>query len=279
MQILKHIAQCPYRAALIHRVLLSPPVENLTPLSALDKGIIIHHLLEQIWLKLKDYHQLKQLGTDVLKNMVERHIDLIFSSFSQRFISLPSFVLALEKKRLKILIIKWLEYEAMRSQAFEVIAVEKKVEFKLLDVPLSLRVDRIDQLNDGHTVVIDYKTARQYSINSLFQLPITEPQLPLYAIIENSDAIAVASVHGSNVNYQSIAGMDDWLSENEPKAFGQKKTKSQQHLPDDFSSLKTYWNEGLEVQMAKFLSGDIALSASSKDCQYCQFDLVCRHKY
>ena len=279
VQVLKNIAECPYRAALIHRLFLSPPLENLISLSALDKGIIIHHVLEQVWLNIKTQDALKELELLDLNELVEKYINTALYVFKSRFIGLPEFMQALEKTRLKELLVKWLIYERARTQKFEVVSIEKRASLKILGVELSLRIDRVDRLEDEGTVVIDYKTARKYSISSLYQTAITEPQLAMYAIIEDSDAIAVASVYGANIQYQSISAISGWLSEGQPKVFGEKKTAAQGHLPENFEGLKAYWKEALTAQMQQFLSGDISLSSSAKNCQYCEFDLVCKNKF
>jgi RecB family exonuclease len=72
-----------------------------------------------------------------------------------------------------------LEFEARRA-TFEVVETESKKTASLAGMVLKLRLDRIDKLNDGSQLVIDYKTGN--ASEKSWELPRPEDvQLPLYA--------------------------------------------------------------------------------------------------
>jgi ATP-dependent helicase/DNAse subunit B len=92
---------------------------------------------------------------------------------------MPRRYLELEELRLTALVGEWLDYEAARLD-FEVLGTEVARPVELGGLALNLRLDRIDRLNDGSLLVIDYKTG-DVSPKS-WELPRPDDvQLPLYA--------------------------------------------------------------------------------------------------
>jgi ATP-dependent helicase/DNAse subunit B len=92
---------------------------------------------------------------------------------------MPRRYLELEELRLTGLLTEWLEYEASRIE-FEVTSTEVNRPIRLAGLEFDLRLDRIDRLNDGSLLVIDYKSG-DVSPKS-WDLPRPDDvQLPLYA--------------------------------------------------------------------------------------------------
>jgi len=69
----------------------------------------------------------------------------------------------LERQRLIALIHEWLNFERGRED-FGKVAHQQKVEFQLAGLDLRGRIDRIDRLQDGSLVIIDYKPAASPSM-------------------------------------------------------------------------------------------------------------------
>jgi len=92
---------------------------------------------------------------------------------------MPRRYLKLEEQRLTRLVTAWLNYEATRA-AFEVEKTEKDSLINLARLSLDLRLDRLDRLNDGTVLVVDYKSGDVSP--KVWELPRPEDvQLPLYA--------------------------------------------------------------------------------------------------
>ncbi|GGF98300.1 MULTISPECIES: PD-(D/E)XK nuclease family protein [Cysteiniphilum] len=276
-QVFKNFAECPYRAALIHRLHLDADKAHKPILSALEKGVIIHHVLEQIWRELRTSGNLSNMPKDVLIQKVAQHVQSALNMHVALINMLPQLIKEVEILRLQEVIIQWLDYERSRQEPFEVLALEKELKCVIAGVTLKLRLDRIDLLKDNHTVVIDYKTSKSYQISDLLKSPITESQLPLYAIYENADAVAVATVNGAKIGLQSISSINDWIQEGEPKAYPAKKIS--EDAPQNYTALKHYWQRQLDEQMSGFVAGESMLTPSAASCQYCEFAIVCRMSY
>lgn len=277
VQIFKNIAECPYRATLVHRLKIAADKAHKPMLSALEKGVIIHHVLEQVWRKLQCSENLLQSSDEMLIPWLEREIKSALKLHVALITLIPKLLIDVESRRLLEVILAWLKYEKMREEPFEILSLEKSIQLDIAGVSIKLRVDRIDRLASNHTVVIDYKTSKSYRISDLLTTPITEPQLPLYAIYEDADALAVAMVNGAKIGFQSISSIENWISATDPKAYPDKKTA--ENMPQSYQALKQHWQQCLTQQMTTFIEGESLVTPSAKSCQYCEFSIVCRLSY
>jgi ATP-dependent helicase/nuclease subunit B len=92
---------------------------------------------------------------------------------------MPARYLELEQKRLTRLVTAWLDYESTRLP-FEVIETEACRPITLAGLTFKVRLDRLDRLNDGSVLVIDYKSGDVSP--KAWELPRPDDvQLPLYA--------------------------------------------------------------------------------------------------
>ena len=86
---------------------------------------------------------------------------------------------------------QWLELEKERPN-FKVLALEKEQIITLKNTKIKLRIDRVDENENGGYVLIDYKTG-PVSLNGLFDNRLSEPQLPLYNLSFNNDLVVAAT--------------------------------------------------------------------------------------
>ena len=275
----KNMAECPYRAQLVHRLGILAYPEHRTLLNAVEKGVVMHHVLETVWCELRNSSALKALSFEDECLLIERHIDAAFKRYPDYLSSAPRFTHTLEKRRLKRLVQNWLSYEKKRVTDFQVEALEKRLNIALFGLNLSFRVDRIDRLEQGVSVVIDYKTSKSFEIKRLLQSPIKEPQLPLYAVYQETDAVAIAMVSGKSVAFKALGDIGGWISEGDPKPYPEGVRKDQLPEAKTFSALKAYWQSSLNLSVRQFLSGAHDLTPSPKNCAYCRFGEICRVKY
>jgi ATP-dependent helicase/nuclease subunit B len=86
----------------------------------------------------------------------------------------------------------------------------------------SLRIDRIDELENGKKLIIDYKMGNNQTINDWFGERPLNPQLPLYTAIDptHTIGIAFAQIHAGLPSFKGISQysldikgiklIDDW---------------------------------------------------------------------
>ena len=177
-------SQCPFKAFATARLAAhswEPAQPALTPA---QRGQLLHAALHIIWggpskggiRTLADLQSLPDRRSFVARHVRRALQDEIRPSLRAR---LPRRYIELEEQRLIGLISEWLDYESARA-AFEAVETEAKHTIPLAGLVFDLRLDRIDRLNDGTLLVIDYKSG-DVSPKS-WDLPRPDDvQLPLYA--------------------------------------------------------------------------------------------------
>jgi exodeoxyribonuclease-5 len=157
---------------------------------------------------------------------------------------LPPRLRQLEERRLRELLAVWLEVEAQRLP-FRVIACEERHELDIEGLPVRVVVDRVDQLDDGRVVVIDYKSGRNDSADTWAAERIGEPQLPIYAALAFPDrevaAVALARVTRDDPAFLGVAESDGLLPG--VKALDQQRKRYAEDEFPDWNALRRLWAE------------------------------------
>ena len=179
--ILQAQAGNPFNAFVTWRLGARPLAEPSSGLSPIERGNLVHRCLELFWSRFHDQASVKALDSAArdaaLEGVITEAMRPEYQSRSDIFG--PRFA-AIETQRLQQLLTQWLDIELQR-QPFTVMAPEKQLYMSIGGLPLSLRIDRIDRLDDQRIVLIDYKTGNT-NINCWTGERLEEPQLPLYAL-------------------------------------------------------------------------------------------------
>ncbi|EKD74270.1 MAG: hypothetical protein ACD_45C00012G0005 [uncultured bacterium] len=202
--IFKQQAACPFKAFAelrLHARQLDTPTLGLR---AIDRGNIMHKALEFMWQVIKDSTTLAQLSTTELiaiaqKSAAEAMQSILHNNTQQRYLSL-------ELKRLEKLLLEWLDIEKKRPK-FKVALQEHEINTTISNIPITLRIDRIDEINEEHYLIIDYKTGKNNPIKNWFGDRPDEPQLPLYCITSDHKTIGIAfaELHPDNMSLSGVS--------------------------------------------------------------------------
>jgi ATP-dependent helicase/nuclease subunit B len=184
---------CPFQAFARERLGAERWEAAQAGLTALVRGNLLHEAMSGVWggpatggiRTLEELKALPNVTAFVTVHVKEAMQTRLPVGAREQ---MPARYLELEELRLTRLVTEWLRYEAARVD-FTVEETESKHEVAVAGLRLRVRMDRVDRLNDGSLLVIDYKTGnitpRQW------ELPRPENvQLPLYA--------GFALPHGSN---------------------------------------------------------------------------------
>ena len=262
--LLRMQAASPFDAYLKYRLQLEPFEVDGLGISFLDRGNLFHKAMQIIWDKLKDQQSLLVLSEDEQKKLINKTLDLVLSEVARKVYLLNNDAfLEIEKKRLEVLIHESLALDKER-EPFSVIGTEQHRKLELAGLNFSLVIDRIDQLEDGRLLIIDYKTG-QPRLASLFNDPIAEPQLLMYAISEQSEESPVAGIlfmqaHLKASKYIGITEEPDTLA-------GVKALKDIKHNPyaEKFEQAIEQWRAMLEQLALDFKQGKANLTEYSGD--------------
>jgi exodeoxyribonuclease-5 len=236
------------------------------------RGGLLHGALEAFW---RDHDLAWLLGLDALAReaAIAAAVAAALTEFDQHAIEpLSPRLAALEGERLRALLATWLEVESARAD-FRVLACEQKYTLDIEGLSVRVVVDRIDELNDGRLVVIDYKSGRSVSADSWADPRPSEPQLPIYAALAFPDqavaAVVLARVTKDEPAFFGVAESDGLLPG--VKTLGnQRKRYAEDEFPD-WSALRELWAERI-IELAREVRDGCAavVFADEKDIQYCE---------
>ena len=174
----------------------------------------------------------------------------------------------IEQKRLERILRTWLDLE-MDRLPFAVVHHEEKRRVRVGGVEFSLRSDRVDRLDDGHTfVVIDYKTGTHTPGEWMGPRP-DEPQLPLYATAMDRTVSGVffATLKTGEFRFRGLAAFEGIV----PGVGAESRYPLLENAMKD-------WKQVLEQLGADFRNGKAPVDPKKpiETCRYCQLGALCR---
>ena len=265
ISVIKDHAACPFRAFALHRLGARRLNFPHVGLDTMERGILVHSVLAQAWNQLKTKSTLDTISNDNLKMILSNAAkEAIKKIQSDRLIEFSKKFIKLEHQRLVRLTIEWLNEERKRSD-FRVIAIEDTRSIKLGGITLAARLDRVDELNDGRLIIIDYKTGIS-TVSSMCGERPEEPQLPLYLVSSEPSAVAVvfAQVKAGSMKFNALVRDRDILP-------GIKATS-------EWEELVASWRADLTRIAVSFSKGDAQVNPKKypDTCRNCDIQSFCR---
>lgn len=277
--LLKAQAICPAWGFFQYRLgarALEKPVEGL---DARKRGTLTHDTLEFFWQRNVSLSALKRMSDSERQAAIASAAKSALERFNEnrRQEALKPRQAQLEQRRLERLVETWLQAELKRDVSFTVLEAEGKREVNVAGIAAHMRIDRIDQLEDGRLLIIDYKTGADIDTRNWAGERITEPQLPIYAAIaqhpEHTDIAGVAfgQVHIDGATFKGI-NQDDGLLPN-VHALDSKRGRrifSETAFPD-WTSLLDHWRTAIIRVAEEVQSGHAAICIThDEDLRFCE---------
>ena len=276
--LLKDQAHCPFRAFVHHR-LRARGLDSSTPgISAMVRGDLVHLALENIWRQLQDQANLIALGDDERSQLIDVKVVESLDAFYQQRPRPSELMLALEKERISGLVEEWLQTVEMERAPFKVVATEAPHTEQLGPLQISLKVDRIDELESGFRVVVDYKTGSQLRADDLISEPLIEPQLPIYAVAQEqsqADGVVFAQVRKGSCRLLGIVRESGLLGRVGDIAANKC---CQDAGITDWGQLLIFWQRQIHQLASDFVAGKAAVQPfdPAVSCLYCDLKGLCR---
>jgi probable DNA repair protein len=265
---------CPFRAFANHRLGAVGLEEPVSGVDARMKGIITHRVLQLLWQQIGDQERLLSMNAMELKQLIEKTVSQELSvQKKNRPETFTPRLLEIEQDRLTELIMQWLELEKQRAY-FKVDSLEQRQRISLSGLELDVRADRVDLLEDGTKLIVDYKTGKSISYKSWFDRRIGEPQLPLYCTINSEDisGVCLAGVNRAKLGFKGITEQSEVVP-------GVKEFSKNRESTDysDWNGMKQAWIERLELLADEVRSGRAdVMPKEPKVCDYCPLPSLCR---
>lgn len=272
-------AQCPFRAFVNHRLRVRPLEEGAPGLDPRLRGNVLHRALQLLWQQLRTREQLQSLSEVDQQAVIQSVVDQAI--LEETTDDMQPQQKELERTRLCNLIDYWLQKSELPRTNFEVIDTEREVVLEIESMEFSLAVDRIDQLESGEQVVIDYKTGSGNKPTDWMQERPQSPQLPLYSLVqEQVDGLSFAQINRNKPLFVGIASRKDLLpglrlpkpSEIE-SAVGASDESDEQ---DPWLLTRSLWRERIGGLAHEIKSGNALVNPQKNACNYCDLAGMCR---
>ncbi len=271
-QILKHQSACPFQAFARHRLHSTDIPQLEIGLNAMERGNLVHDIMEMLWRRLKNQNKLIAMDEQALFKMIDHAIGQALQSIKRKRFVGTRFI-QLESRRLRQQIRAWMELEKERSP-FTVLFNEGRKTVKLAKMPIHIRYDRVDKLEDGSLFVLDYKTGRTDIRDWSGERP-NEPQVPLYVIANHKrvSGAAFGQISADEVQYKGIAENSSIA----PKLI-EPEMLFKMDLPGNWQDILRHWRAVLEQLAKDFMAGSAAVAPKQANitCRYCELKPLCR---
>jgi ATP-dependent helicase/nuclease subunit B len=280
--LLKDQAACPFRAFASHRLRAKELNENTWGLDALQRGNLLHEVLRRFWTeaeprRIEGLDALRQTMADgQLGEVLRIHTENAFAPLMQlagedRWMRA---YLQAEQQRLQLRLEEWLRYES-RRRPFVVEACEKSLpRVQVGALELRLKIDRIDRLEDGSHLLMDYKTGDVEPKAWEGERP-DEPQLPLYAVhggVEDVSGVLFAKIRAGEIQFaghvRDAAG----------QLFASKEDCGNSLKVPYEDAMQDGWQRAIAALAGEFARGDAAVRPThgEQTCRYCPLPGLCR---
>jgi ATP-dependent helicase/nuclease subunit B len=264
--------RCPVRAYAELRLACSPMETPRPGVDFRERGTLLHRALELLWTRLGGSQALHAAKGGQLEAMIEESVARAMAdAFGSGGVYQQNRALLREHRRAARLIRELCELELQRPP-FRVSALEARRNWSsLAGCSLDLRIDRIDELEDGTHIIFDYKSGAPQSQDWLGDR-ITYPQLLVYmlAVGEPVTGLATIQLNSMRIGFRGIADRKGRL----PRVSGID-------LDGDSSTQRWQaqqerWRHSVEQLAADFLAGVATLNPMENACRICHLHAFCR---
>ena len=273
-QIFKLQAACPFRAFAELRLGARPVDDATMGLAPSERGTLVHQVMEHFWSRVGDQKQLLDMDEPLLRKVIADCVRRAISSLEhKRGEAISERFQRLEQQRLEKLTHEWLMIEKQR-QPFTVMQAEQKIKLEIEDMTINLKVDRVDELEGGARVVIDYKTGH-VSPSQWFGERPEEPQLPLYSMTlpEHLVGLTFAQLKPGDSVFKGVTQEKNVLP----------GVRSYEQIPqakksEDWSALLAEWTATIKRLASEYRQGHAHVDPLRYpgSCQYCRLGQLCR---
>lgn len=244
---------CPFKAfasARLGAVEFPEPVPGIPPF---ERGSKLHDALKHVWERFRTMAAMRAASEAERQSAID---EAIVSQGNRKLDEV-------ERQCMKLRLEQMIELDFERGD-FEVVEMERAVDFAERGIGLRGRIDRIDLLPGGERVIIDYKSTAPSTKVWYGERP-DNPQLPLYAIALDPApaAIAFASLKRGDVKYKGAGQAENLIAGVEQSG-------------NDWNSQLDEWRRVTRSLWDEFASGNAAVTPKQKACAKCHLHSLCR---
>jgi len=267
-RLLENQARCPFKAFALHRLRTSKLEEAGIGLDPRQHGNLFHHAMELFWQQVDTQENLLALSREKLDELINSVIEDSMEEYRIR-----SNLKHLQSRYLYRLISDWIEQVERVRQPFTVTQLEQERDVEIAGVGISVKVDRVDELATGETIVIDYKTGQHNTIKTWSETRIENPQLPLYAGIDPKvEGVCFAQAFPNQNKLIGTTSTDDVVGNLKTPL----RTRSFAKKLESWEHAREHWAESLNMLATEIRDGVATITPVNKACEFCELPSLCR---
>jgi ATP-dependent helicase/nuclease subunit B len=266
-------SECAFRAAAEGRLGARPLETLVSGIPRRVRGQLVHAALAHFWGEVGSRAALARLDEAGLRLTVARAVAAAIGAFRHY----------LPRGRIALLEQSWLERALgalaaveLERAPFTVAAREHGEALTLAGFRLNVRLDRLDRLDDGGSIVIDYKSGRGTPRRWRGARPDVL-QLALYAAFraEPPVAVALARLPLAIEPRRKFTGVA--LREGLLPGIPAIERASQRELRGlDWQALLAEWRAAATQLMSDYGAGAAAVDPAERACERCALQILCR---
>ncbi len=274
--LLQRQSDCPFKAFAVDRLRARERGAPRPGLSPSQRGQLVHGALRALWTEVASLADLQALSFEAREQAIAAAVDQALSELTQfDRLALSPVGRVLEASCLAQTLEAWLALEADR-EPFRVVGREQAIELRIGPLTLKGTIDRIDELEGGGSVLIDYKTGSSSRATHWLPAPrLADVQLPAYAVSLDPPptAVSFAKVRADAQGFSGLAEVETGMPGVPALAAAGKQWAEAERWRD----LLDAWRVSLEGLAESFLAGEAAVHPrDAQVCRRCHLTALCR---
>lgn len=272
-------SRCAFRGFAETRLTADTLEQPIPGFNDRERGELVHDALGRVWGRLLDSSRLARLDAQARAGLID---ECVRGAIASRCVRRDPGARWRERERVRLvaLLERWLEVEEQRAP-FVVLRIEgrdpragaaepdeREQVMRFAGLEFRVRIDRMDRLEDGGRVVIDYKSG-QASVDWRGERP-DNPQLPVYALSAREGLVAVAYGRVNASECRFVAEIE------RQGVFRRAQQPSAMEGAASLAELMQRWSTRIERLAGEFAQGRAVLDPAPKACQSCHLQGLCR---
>lgn len=220
------------------------------------RGSLIHDALERLYAEAPTRRAIAAWTSEDIERRIESAVRAAFARHERHADAMLKALFRLERERTAGLLARVVALD--RDRDFDrVDNVEQRIDVSLETVRLSLRCDRIDRLQNGRLVILDYKTGAPK--NFLTNNEPRDPQLVVYAAATRGD-IDGLGIYQVNTRGVAVDGAGPALTDTE-----------------DWTEVLDAWINDVRRAAQQIAAGDVRIAAKQSSRDSRPYNLLSRY--
>ena len=179
-------------------------------LSASIRGSVIHSTLNYLYADKPSQSDIHRWSDEKWLDRIETSAHRSLAKYARHADPALRRIIEMERQRIAQMLMRF-GLEERRRNNFRVAMIEQELDYCNFGVRLSLRVDRVDRLDDDSLLIIDYKTGAEKALLNR-EGNLNDLQLMVYALAmaETVGGLALINLDSRKISFKRAGEADDW---------------------------------------------------------------------